>query len=394
MHGVRRDRSSQTAEARAARKAKEASKLQAYLEVQSRFFELKSRKEHSQDSLAATTKILTLSPELYTAWNFRRDVLKELFKGETVPIKEEKKDFFASVRIEEDLSAASASKRNDGKEERRPSLDYKRSLLEDDLELTTHALRAHPKVYWIWNHRRWCLEEYPDETGTKWKRELAMVDKMLEMDPRNFHGWTHRRYIFSRLASSTTSSTPDLPLYPYSLTSPELSPDSRRTQLQLARQELSYSLSKIETNFSNFSAWHRRSILLPLVWQAESLSATQMRKRRDEEFDLIKQALFTDPDDQSVWIYHEWLIDKEASQDVLEREIEVVRELVDLEPDSKLCMRALSHNLSMLSTVIKGHDPQRAKSLSEETRDLLQRLVEVDPDRKGRYLDLLQGLTA
>lgn len=185
MHGVKRDRSSQTAEARAARKAKEASRLQAYLEVQSRFFELKSRKEHSQDSLAATTKILTLSPELYTAWNFRRDVLKELFKGETVPIKEEKKDFFASVRIEEDLSAASASKRNDGKEERGSSLNYKRSLLEDDLELTTHALRAHPKVYWIWNHRRWCLEEYPDETGTKWKRELAMVDKMLEMDPRN-----------------------------------------------------------------------------------------------------------------------------------------------------------------------------------------------------------------
>lgn len=230
------------------------------------------------------------------------------------------------------------------------------------------------------------------------------------------HGWTHRRYIFSRLASSTASSTPDLPLYPYSLTSPELSPDSRRTQLQLARQELSYSLSKIETNFSNFSAWHRRSILLPLVWQAESLSTTQMRKRRDEEFDLVKQALFTDPDDQSVWIYHEWLVDKEASQDVLEREIEIVRELVDLEPDSKrealfcssifgllsltvfyvatVCMRALSHYLSMLSTVIKGHDPQRAKSLSEETRDLLQRLVEVDPDRKGRYLDLLQDLTA
>lgn len=81
-------------------------------------------------------------------------------------------------------------------------------LLEEDLELTTHALRAHPKVYWIWNHRKWCLIQMPDDGAFKlgaaeaeakeqaeeeriklaegkWKREMRLVDKMLELDPRN-----------------------------------------------------------------------------------------------------------------------------------------------------------------------------------------------------------------
>jgi len=26
------------------------------------------------------------------------------------------------------------------------------------------------------------------------------------------------------------------------------------------------------------------------------------------EFDLVRNAMYTDPDDQSVWLYHRWLI--------------------------------------------------------------------------------------
>lgn len=63
--------------------------------------------------------------------------------------------------------------------------------------MTTRALKAHPKVYWIWNHRRWCLENVPEGPGTSeegdplgwrksyWDKEMFVVEKMLDMDPRN-----------------------------------------------------------------------------------------------------------------------------------------------------------------------------------------------------------------
>ena len=60
--------------------------------------------------------------------------------------------------------------------------------------MTTTALKVYPKVYWIWNHRRWCLEhipEKPDLADTRawkrstWERELFIVERMLDADSRN-----------------------------------------------------------------------------------------------------------------------------------------------------------------------------------------------------------------
>lgn len=110
-------------------------------------------------------------------------------------------DFFAAAReVPIDSKAGSSASS--------PSLLLKRRLLEEDMMLTQEALRIHPKVYWIWNHRKWCLIEMPtddeDAVGAegkaddekdfeartsalaaKWQREMGLVNKMLDLDPRN-----------------------------------------------------------------------------------------------------------------------------------------------------------------------------------------------------------------
>lgn len=65
-------------------------------------------------------------------------------------------------------------------------------LLEADLRLTMAYLRVHPKVYWIWTHRKWCLENVPRGPGETegwrnefWKKEIGLVEKLLEADARN-----------------------------------------------------------------------------------------------------------------------------------------------------------------------------------------------------------------
>lgn len=87
--------------------------------------------------------------------------------------------------------------------------------------------------------------------------------------------------------------------------------------------ELAYTSRKIGANFSNFSAWHQRSKTLVGLWESGQLDPIQSR---DDgmclfinirltlssfsltEFELVSNALYTDPDDQSAWIYHRWLI--------------------------------------------------------------------------------------
>src|SRR5277367_3336023 len=77
------------------------------------------------------------------------------------------------------------------------SREEQNAILTDELAMTTSALKKHPKVYWIWNHRRWCLENVPDGPGedgevdangwkqANWTRELQVVERMLDADARN-----------------------------------------------------------------------------------------------------------------------------------------------------------------------------------------------------------------
>lgn len=53
------------------------------------------------------------------------------------------------------------------------------------------------------------------------------------------------------------------------------------------------------------------------------------------EYELVKQALWSDPNDQSAWIYHRWLVGDGKDVPTLRREIDGLAELLEEEPDSR-----------------------------------------------------------
>lgn len=69
--------------------------------------------------------------------------------------------------------------------------------------------------------------------------------------------------------------------------------------------------------------------------QVRSVSREHSWVRADiPEFELVTQALWTDPNDQSGWLYHRWLIGAAPPEDVLRKEVKNIRELHETEPDS------------------------------------------------------------
>jgi geranylgeranyl transferase type-2 subunit alpha len=92
--------------------------------------------------------------------------------------------------------------------------------------------------------------------------------------------------------------------------------DYRRTICALARvgdeQELRFSDDMLNTNFSNYSAWHYRSSLLPHLFAATTTDLPMQEARWRAELMKTKSAFYTDPEDSSAWIYSSWLLNDMA----------------------------------------------------------------------------------
>lgn len=209
-------------------------------------------------SLELSAKLLELNPEVYTVWNYRREALEATVQGGG-----------------EEAVAAIAG----------------------ELAVTERALMRNPKSYSTWHHRKWAVA-----TGfCSLEHELALVEKLLDADERNFHGWAYRRFVAQLMGMPT-------------------------------QRELDFTRKKIEQNFSNYSAWHYRTALLPALHAAEEGPSDSQTAEAaetaagmgagvaatacipadvlDDELDLVKQAFFTEPEDQSGWFYHRWLLGK------------------------------------------------------------------------------------
>ncbi|KAL7163469.1 hypothetical protein ACSBR2_039557 [Camellia fascicularis] len=64
-------------------------------------------------------------------------------------------------------------------------------------------------------------------------------------------------------------------------------------------EELHFTTDLINENFSNYSSWHNRSVILSHLLEKRAQGSFSKEKVLTEEYDLVHQALFTDPDDQT-----------------------------------------------------------------------------------------------
>ncbi len=349
--------------------------------------ELAERRVEKSDEQGATTlvlleKALIVNPDPLHLWNHRREWIIMLNKNNT--------------------TTTTGTSPTDSKEE-------VERVLASELNLTQAALERHPKAYGAWMHRKWTLQ-YCRAPVSLLESELDLTAQFLSMDERNFHCWNYRRFVVGCLASATAAIAANKnvntidniddtleTLYPYTgqwmkpsmgvqLMAPPT--NDKLTSLcpipsSLVQTEWNFTTEKIRNNFSNFSAFYYRSQLLPSYLELASDTLTVWQN----EFQMIEDAVCTEPDDQTAWWYQALLLSMDDDlfplQQLHERlleHVELLRELLEDSPNSKWILMGLQRLLEKLHMDF------------EQQRQLLQELQNVDPDRAQRYQQLLDKI--
>ena len=276
-------------------------------------------------------------------------------------------------------------------------------LLKEELEFLVPLLTAYPKCYWIWSHRLWTLHQSSlllrgSKATAFWTKELALVGMMLTRDARNFHGWMYRRRVVAHIENSA--------LVPGENTG------------AMVRDEFRYTIWMLTGagGMKNYSAWHQRRMLIPRLLKEEGRDDQEKMDFLEDELELLERAIRTDPDDQSLWFYHRWLVlarDDSAiapkmppslRAEMLGQQIDMLRELLDEHPECKYILKALVVYVQALQGLRReppdgdddhGHDHGGGGvdgvSEAAEGREMLgwlERLEAIDPMRRGRYKDL------
>ena len=428
--------------------------------------------EFISTTLVLLEKAVTVNPDPIWLWNFRRTMVqKKLMSVSSSTTTVTDKPPTVSTRFIEQIC----------------------TIFDKEHEISQLGLQNNPKAYAVWHYRKWCIQQQiqmmipfgnrssgMDASATSdvvillLEKELHLCNLLLQKDERNFHCWSYRRFIIScsiyyhehntnrsmttgpemtgewklpEMESDDTNICMGAQITLRRNTSTTRSPDgteelhsrtakTSNTSSTILQQEWDFTTQKIYENFSNFSAFHYRSKLLPLMIQIRRGNSDDTVIRTvpfnpiegdahddhgnnvvfqmiHDEFDLITNAIFTEPDDQTAWWYQVFLFHylttnvlnrndtnvtmlvTKYNEQIVQPHIQQVRELQnETNNNSKWVLIGL---LQCLQFVKKYHvmcDNTTATAtdsgvdmneINQERRVVLQRLIQIDPDRKERY---------
>jgi hypothetical protein len=398
--------------------------------------------------LTLTEKMLTVNPDPSHLWNIRREMLLHLLEKESSQFD-----------------------------------------VQPELSLTAHCLQRNPKAYSSWFHRKWSIAYMLSRGKTEnqsnvLQSELDLCAQFLMLDERNFHCWNYRRFVVALLGSmaakesaeineivtNNTAAAANLPSESYSgdwsswmdllsedstskeiLMGAQIVSDSTPKNLtsslskeklnELIVSEWNFTSSKIQDNFSNGSAFHYRSKLISIVLEARLASddetldnATRLLRKqekilsmaREEWEEILLNAIFTEPDDQTPWWYHRFIVawakpsldlrDElgdsynelvEDYESLLYEMADSLRELLEVEKENGLEGDAAERDeskgvkckwayLGLHLVLFSLFKLQRvdATELLCEAQECLDALIAIDPCRSERYKMLAAELSA
>lgn len=307
----------------------------------------------------------------------------------------------------------------------------------NEFDLTANCLRRNPKAYGSWFHRKWTVRRVlssstaeQDKVRVLLDTELKLCKDFLSMDERNFHCWNYRRFVVAAIVglenpesldgSWDWASSNGVVMGPQikngNPKKPEATCETKEKGTSVLLKEWEFTTEKITANFSNYSAFHYRSKLLPLLLHSqleneESEDAIYRRKLElgRGELELLQQAVFTEPDDQTAWWYHRFIIasfldtpdrilfhsDSSMLQDfvnLLEEEVSTIQELIEAEDGlckwGQLALHMLLDKLISISMQRPSDDlgvHSNSMEWKRDQNDCLDKLIEMDPVRMKRY---------
>ena len=348
-------------------------------------------KDPSETTLPLLAKVLLVNPDPMNLWNQRRELILNELQSQS--------------QLDESKST----------DEAKTTLEA--SIVHRERALTTTALKQNPKAYGAWFHRKWILQKFRP-SATILEEELGLTSTFLKADERNFHCWNYRRFVVACLGNSwdgewtvvglQQDGESNKPLMGQQVVEPSKQVSSCKLTIpaHLIASEFEFTTDKITQNFSNFSAFHYRSQLLDLA-HASAVGndefRTVMEERLDQEFQLVEDAVCTEPDDQTCWWYHSILLDliqlidnnEETTNDKLMdrftdrllEQADLFRELLEDSPNSKWVILGLFKVLQILETTSANEEePDDASGDSKTEREtLLEKLKQIDPYRANRY---------